>query len=155
MSKNCRKYFHGWNFCFFLVFNMSQILLMVFIALAAAAHAASFADTVNEDWHAFKVPDECFWLLFAKHGAVLSFTCQLTISSFILQSLYKKAYASEFEEKFRLKVFTHNRYEIEKHNRLYALGQFSYNLKLNKYSDLLYYEIVRQFNGFNKTSSSK
>lgn len=48
-----------------------------------------------------------------------------------------------------------NRHKIAKHNQLYEKGQISYNLKLNKYADLLHHEFVRQLNGFNKTASLK
>jgi cathepsin L len=68
---------------------------------------------------------------------------------------HKKTYESETEENFRLKIFMDNRHKIAKHNQLYEQGNISYNLKLNKYADLLHHEFVRQLNGFNKTASLK
>lgn len=75
--------------------------------------------------------------------------------SFILQLEHKKSYESETEENFRLKIFMDNKHKIAKHNQLYEQGSISYNLKLNKYADLLHHEFVRQLNGFNKTAQLK
>lgn len=51
-----------------------------------------------------------------------------------------------------MKIFTDNKLKIAKHNQLYELGQVSYKLKLNKYSDLLHHEFVATLNGFNRTA---
>ncbi|KAJ8918900.1 hypothetical protein NQ315_016802 [Exocentrus adspersus] len=64
---------------------------------------------------------------------------------------HKKNYDTEIEERFRMKIFMENAHKIARHNKLFALGQVTYKLGLNKYADMLHHEFVHTFNGFNKT----
>lgn len=66
--------------------------------------------------------------------------------------MHSKKYASETEENYRMKIFMENKHKIAKHNRLFELGKVTFRQKLNKYGDMLHYEFVSIFNGFNKTS---
>lgn len=50
-----------------------------------------------------------------------------------------------------MKIFMENSHKVAKHNKLYALGQVSYKLGINKYADMLHHEFVHTLNGFNKT----
>lgn len=64
---------------------------------------------------------------------------------------HKKQYENEIEERFRMKIFMENSHKVAKHNKLYALGQVSYKLGINKYADMLHHEFVHTLNGFNNT----
>ncbi|XP_041979731.1 cathepsin L-like [Aricia agestis] len=63
-----------------------------------------------------------------------------------------KSYASEVEDKFRMKIFAENKHKIAKHNQRYQKGLVSYRLKPNKYADMLHHEFVHTMNGFNRTA---
>ena len=64
---------------------------------------------------------------------------------------HSKKYASETEEKFRMKIFMENSHKIAKHNKLYAQGLVSYKLGINKYADMLHHEFQHTMNGYNKS----
>lgn len=68
---------------------------------------------------------------------------------------HSKTYPSEFEDKFRLKVFMENKKKIAQHNSLYEKGFASYKLKLNKYGDLLNHEFRFHVNGYNRSAKSE
>lgn len=68
------------------------------------------------------------------------------------QLTHRKQYASDTEEKFRMKIFMENRHKIAKHNQRYEMGLVSYKLGVNKYADMLHHEFTRTLNGFNKTN---
>jgi len=64
---------------------------------------------------------------------------------------HKKKYASETEERFRMKIYMENAHKVAKHNQLYELGLVSYKLKVNKWADMLHHEFIHTVNGFNRT----
>ncbi|KAK8749850.1 hypothetical protein OTU49_015597 [Cherax quadricarinatus] len=59
-----------------------------------------------------------------------------------------KKYETDVEESFRMKIYTENKHAIAAHNKLYATGQKSYKLGMNKYGDMLPHEFVSTMNGF-------
>ncbi|KAM7307131.1 procathepsin L-like [Ixodes scapularis] len=61
---------------------------------------------------------------------------------------YGKSYSSQAEEQFRMTVYMNNKLKVAKHNEQYAEGKVSYQLAMNKFSDLLHEEFVRSRNGF-------
>lgn len=65
---------------------------------------------------------------------------------------HKKNYESEIEDRFRMKIYAENKHKIAKHNQRFQKGLVSYELKQNKYGDMLHHEFVHTMNGFNKTS---
>ncbi|KOB67315.1 Cysteine proteinase [Operophtera brumata] len=65
---------------------------------------------------------------------------------------HKKNYESDIEDRFRMKIYAENKHKIAKHNQRFQKGLVSYELKQNKYGDMLHYEFVHTMNGFNKTS---
>jgi len=75
----------------------------------------------------------------------------------LFKKTHDKSY-SEFEDKFRLKVYLENRHKIARHNTRNQFGDVSYTLAMNKYGDLLHHEFVAIMNGYkgkngNKTST--
>ncbi|XP_076278629.1 cathepsin L-like peptidase [Lasioglossum baleicum] len=69
------------------------------------------------------------------------------------KSEHSKAYDSDIEEKFRMKIFMDNKHKIAKHNGKYGMNHVSYKLKMNKYGDMLHHEFVNIMNGFNKSNN--
>lgn len=67
------------------------------------------------------------------------------------KSEHSKAYNSEIEEKFRMKIYMDNKHKIAKHNSNYGKNHVSYKLMMNKYGDMLHHEFVNIMNGFNKS----
>ncbi|KAG4072621.1 hypothetical protein HA402_004710 [Bradysia odoriphaga] len=65
---------------------------------------------------------------------------------------YAKVYPTKLEELHRNKIFLKNKLEIIQHNNLYELGQVSFRLGLNEYSDLEYSEFITRMNGGTNTS---
>lgn len=55
----------------------------------------------------------------------------------IFQLEHGKKYTNKVEDTFRMKIFTENKHKIASHNKLYATGQKSYKLKMNKYGDMV------------------
>ncbi|KOC68850.1 Cathepsin L [Habropoda laboriosa] len=68
---------------------------------------------------------------------------------------HKKAYQSDVEERFRMKIYMDNKHKIAKHNSNYELKKVSYKLKMNKYGDMLHHEFVNTLNGFNKSINTR
>lgn len=66
---------------------------------------------------------------------------------------HRKVYKSDVEENFRLKILLENRHKVAKHNAQYEMGNRTFKLKVNKYSDMLHQEFVHTFNGFNKSTN--
>ncbi|CAN8017722.1 unnamed protein product, partial [Ixodes persulcatus] len=66
-----------------------------------------------------------------------------------------KSYSSEAEEQFRMTVYMNNKLKVAKHNEQYAEGKVSFQLTMNKFSDLLHEEFVRSRNGFRGISPVK
>lgn len=54
----------------------------------------------------------------------------------LFKKTHDKSY-SEFEDKFRLKVYLENRHKIARHNTRNQFGDVSYTLAMNKYGDLV------------------
>lgn len=52
----------------------------------------------------------------------------------------------------RFKIYLENRYMIAKHNVRYFKGQVSYEMGLNKFTDMLHSEFVSTMNGFKAPS---
>ncbi len=65
---------------------------------------------------------------------------------------HNKTYEDEMEDKYRMKIYAENKHRIAKHNQRYSKGLVSFQLKPNKYADLLHHEFVHLMNGFNKTA---
>ncbi|XP_063906825.1 procathepsin L-like [Zophobas morio] len=65
---------------------------------------------------------------------------------------YNKQYQSEIEERFRMKIFMENSHQIAQHNKLYAQGLVTYEMGINKYSDMLHQEFIQIMNSFNVTA---
>lgn len=66
---------------------------------------------------------------------------------------HSKAYNSDIEERFRMKIFMDNKHKIAKHNGNYGRNQVSYKLKMNKYGDMLHHEFVNLMNGYKKSTN--
>lgn len=62
--------------------------------------------------------------------------------------MYSKKYQNESEENNRMAIFLKNKKTIDEHNERYEKGLETYNMGLNKYSDLSNEEFVKQMNGF-------
>lgn len=62
--------------------------------------------------------------------------------------MYSKKYQNESEENDRMAIFLNNKKTIDEHNKRYEKGLETYNMGLNKYSDLSNEEFVKQMNGF-------
>ncbi|CAG0890794.1 unnamed protein product [Cyprideis torosa] len=67
----------------------------------------------------------------------------------VFKQAHSKAYESDAEEQFRMKVFYENRRKIVKHNIFYERGNRTFKLGTNEYSDMLPFEFVKTMNGFN------
>lgn len=68
---------------------------------------------------------------------------------------HNKAYESDIEERFRMKIYMDNKHKIAKHNTQYELNRVSYKLRMNKYGDMLHHEFVSTLNGFNKSINAQ
>lgn len=55
----------------------------------------------------------------------------------LFQNVHTKQY-TEFEEKFRMKVYLENRHKIAQHNIRHARGEVSYSLAMNHFGDLVF-----------------
>jgi len=61
------------------------------------------------------------------------------------KSHHSKAYLNEIEERFRMKIYLENRQRIAKHNKN---PENEFQLKMNKYGDLLPHEFKSVMNGY-------
>ncbi|XP_047738745.1 procathepsin L isoform X3 [Hyalella azteca] len=59
------------------------------------------------------------------------------------------------EEAFRLKVFAENKMKIARHNQLYNKGERTYDLKMNRFGDMLHNEFVHTMNGYRGNSMNR
>lgn len=66
----------------------------------------------------------------------------MSVTHLGLQLKHSKVYENDLEETVRKQVFLRNKMEIAKHNRQYELGQVSFELGLNKYSDMDHNEFI-------------
>nr|ABM55577.1 putative cathepsin L-like protease [Maconellicoccus hirsutus] len=66
----------------------------------------------------------------------------------LFKTQFSKAYNTEIEEKFRMKVFMDNKHKIARHNKLFQNGEVSYELEMNHFGDLLHHEFVKTVNGY-------
>lgn len=96
-------------------------------------------------------------ILFISLVALVAYTQAVSFVDLVMEewktfkTVYNKDYKSDIEEKFRLKIFMENRHKIAKFNAKFARGSVPFNMKLNKYADMLHHEFVNIFNGFNRT----
>lgn len=72
----------------------------------------------------------------------------------LFKSAHNKAY-SEFEDKFRMKVYLENRHKIAKHNARFEKGEVSFKMDMNHFGDLLHHEFVSMVNGFKGKNYTK
>jgi len=63
------------------------------------------------------------------------------------KAAHGKVYASEAEDGYRMKVWMDNKHKIAKHNTRHANGLKSYDLKMNKFGDMLHSEFIK-LNGY-------
>lgn len=52
------------------------------------------------------------------------------------QDVHSKSY-TEFEEKFRQKVYLENRHKIARHNARFQKGEVSFTMEMNHFGDLV------------------
>jgi len=64
--------------------------------------------------------------------------------------VYRKEYTSEYEEQRRYKIFVEKYNNVIQHNELYRKGLVSYDIELNRFSDMPSMEVKAAFNGFNR-----
>lgn len=67
---------------------------------------------------------------------------------------HAKLYSNVFEEHIRKKIYLRNKLEIIEHNKLYELGQVSFKLGLNKFSDLDHDEFAEKMSCFSDTRNN-
>ncbi|KAK6631864.1 hypothetical protein RUM43_013930 [Polyplax serrata] len=121
--------------------------MKVFLVLAAvlfSARAVSFFDLVLEEWQLFKA---------RKLFSLFKIAYSTTLKFFVKLIQHNKTYASDTEEKFRMKIFMDNKHKVMQHNKQFEKGEVTYQLKLNKYSDMLHHEFIQTLNGFNKNKN--
>ncbi|XP_071487862.1 cathepsin L-like peptidase [Diadema antillarum] len=68
---------------------------------------------------------------------------------------FGKVYADDFEESKRSSIWRENLEIVTKHNVRYDLGEFTYKLGINEYSDLQNHEFVELMTGYRRNISSK
>lgn len=78
----------------------------------------------------------------------VSFTDLVSEEWNLFKTQFSKAYNSEIEEKFRLKVFMDNKHRIANHNKRFHNGEVSYELEMNHFGDLLHHEFIKTMNGY-------
>lgn len=67
---------------------------------------------------------------------------------------HNKSYATEDEDRFRMKIWMDNKHKIAKHNQRAANGLKTYTLRMNEYGDVLHHEFVATMNGFKRAPDS-
>jgi len=72
----------------------------------------------------------------------------------LFKSKHNKQY-TEFEEKFRQKVYIENRHKIARHNLQAANGEHTYTMAMNHFGDMLHHEFVATMNGFKGKNFTK
>lgn len=65
-----------------------------------------------------------------------------------IQFDHDKSYSDAATEIYRCKVFTQNLNLIEKHNKLFAQGKYSYSLGINEHADMTKSEFISTHTGF-------
>ncbi|XP_071491786.1 cathepsin L-like peptidase [Diadema antillarum] len=68
---------------------------------------------------------------------------------------FGKVYADDFEESKRSSIWRENLEFVTKHNVRYDLGEFTYKLGINEYSDLQNHEFVELMTGYQRNISGK
>merc|ERR1712071_104671 len=71
----------------------------------------------------------------------------------LFKSTHGKSY-SESENEFRMRVFLDNRDKVAAHNALFAKGEVTFTLAMNKFGDLLSQEFAALFNGYSSQPRS-
>ena len=94
----------------------SLLFALALVAAITAASTLSLDGKMMEEWKMFK----------AKHGKVY--------------------HGGDIEEKFRLKIYNHNKAMIARHNHLADIGHYSYFLKMNQFGDLFHSELFATTN---------
>lgn len=69
------------------------------------------------------------------------------------QSIYSKSYENETEENKRMAIFLENKSKIAEHNLQFEKGLVSYEMGINKYSDLSADEFRSRMNGFRQSTT--
>ena len=64
--------------------------------------------------------------------------------------IYGKTYTSEYEEQRRFGFFKEKYDRVLQHNEMFRDGLVSYDIELNRFSDMPPTEVRAQFNGFNR-----
>ncbi|KZS03727.1 Cathepsin L [Daphnia magna] len=72
----------------------------------------------------------------------------------LFKNIHSKSY-TEFEEKFRQKVYMENRHKIARHNARFHKGEVSFTMEMNHFGDLLHHEFVAVVNGFKGKNFTK
>ncbi|XP_065222909.1 procathepsin L [Planococcus citri] len=78
----------------------------------------------------------------------VSFTDLVAEEWDLFKTQFSKAYNSEIEDKFRLKVFMDNKHKIANHNKRFRNGEVSFEMEMNHFGDLLHHEFVKTVNGY-------
>lgn len=90
-----------------------------------------------------------FYIEFAKN----EFHLEIHFQIWFFQLKYAKNYANQIEEMIRMEIFLENKQKIKDHNEQYARGLVTYNMSLNKYSDLTPDEFYEQMMGLRPSCS--
>lgn len=72
-----------------------------------------------------------------------------------MQMQYSKRYATLAEDVRRMNIYLEHKNEIEQHNQLFRSGRSSFELGINKYTDLSHDEFVAQMNGLKRPAIPK
>ena len=59
----------------------------------------------------------------------------------LIKDVHSKSY-TEFEEKFRQKVYMENRHKIARHNARFQKGEVSFTMEMNHYGDLVRHLLI-------------
>merc|ERR1712071_300208 len=119
---------------------------------------------VEKRYYTLLPPIELKKMKFLCLGVILALAVTLASAVSVSQlindewTLFKKTHTksySDFEDKFRLKVYLENRHKIARHNTRNQFGDVSYTLAMNKYGDLLHHELVAIMNGYKGKSGNK
>lgn len=68
---------------------------------------------------------------------------------------FSKRYANFAENARRMNIYMKNKNTIDVHNKLFMSGRSTYEMGLNKYSDLSHEEFVAQMNGLRRPDNEK
>lgn len=63
---------------------------------------------------------------------------------------FSKRYGNFAEDARRMQIYLNNKNTIDQHNQLFRSGRATFEMGLNKYSDLSHPEFVAQMNGLKR-----